>query len=204
MEPRDRGPVRRQGAVGGQPETGRSLRHELRRGGHRGAQGASRGRDPLSRAAGLAPRRRRSPAAERHDRAAAPASRRRDRGERVGADCRGRQRAREARGAAAGVGEDGVDRPACGRRRARGQHAADRHRELHADAAGGREPGGSEDAAAREDRAADVPRREDRQRAAQPLPSERRGADRPRPRRHERGRQRRARRCSSTSSRRAR
>ena len=43
--------------------------------------------------------------------------------------------ARAARGAAADLREDGVDRPARRRRRARGQHAADRHLELHADAA---------------------------------------------------------------------
>ena len=114
------------------------------------------------------------------------------------------QRARAARRAAAGFGEDGVDWPAGGRRRARGEHAADRHLELHADAARGREPGGPEDAPAREDRAADVPRREDRQRPAEPLASE------------PAGRRRTARRststrssttcsaCSSTSSRRAR
>ncbi len=51
--------------------------------------------------------------------------------------------ARAARGAAADLREDGVDRPARGRRRARGQHAADRHLELHADAHGGRRAGRS-------------------------------------------------------------
>ena len=48
---------------------------------------------------------------------------------------RGHLDARAARGAAADLGEDGVDRPARRRRGARGQHAADRHLELHADAA---------------------------------------------------------------------
>ncbi len=43
--------------------------------------------------------------------------------------------ARAARGAAADLRQDGVDRPAGRGRRARGQHAADRHLELHADAA---------------------------------------------------------------------
>ena len=50
-------------------------------------------------------------------------------------DRRGHLGARAARGAAADLREDGVDRPARGRRRARGEHAADRHLELHADAA---------------------------------------------------------------------
>ena len=81
---------------------------------------------------------------------------------------RGHHLARAARGAAADLGEDGVDRPARRRRRARGEHAADRHLELHADAARGRRSRRSADQAAREDRAADVPRREDRQRPAQP------------------------------------
>ena len=48
---------------------------------------------------------------------------------------RGRHRSRQSRRAAAPVGEDGGDRPAGGRRRARSQHAAHRHLELHADAA---------------------------------------------------------------------
>ena len=48
---------------------------------------------------------------------------------------RGRHRPREPRGAAAAVREDGGDRPAGGRRGARGEHAADGHLELHADAA---------------------------------------------------------------------
>ena len=82
---------------------------------------------------------------------------------------RGHHRARAARGAAADLREDGVDRPAGGRRRARGQHAADRHLELHADAARRRGSGGPAHAAAREDRAADVPGGEDRQRPAEPV-----------------------------------
>ena len=54
----------------------------------------------------------------------------------------------------------------------------------------------SEDQGAREDRAADVPRRQDRQRPAEPGAS---GAGRQRPGRSQRRHQRRARRCSSTS-----
>ena len=53
---------------------------------------------------------------------------------------RGRHRPREARRAAAAVREDGGDRPAGRRRGARGQHAAHRDLELHADAARGRDP----------------------------------------------------------------
>ena len=56
---------------------------------------------------------------------------------------RGHLGARAARGAAADFREDGVDRPARRRRRPRGQHAADRHLELHADAAPGRRAGRS-------------------------------------------------------------
>ncbi len=48
---------------------------------------------------------------------------------------RGHLDARAARGAAADLREDGVDRAARRRRGARGEHAADRHLELHADAA---------------------------------------------------------------------
>ena len=81
---------------------------------------------------------------------------------------RGHHLARAARGAAADLREDGLDRPARRRRRARGEHAAHRHLELHADAARGRRSGRSADQAAREDRAPDVPRRQDRQRPAQP------------------------------------
>ena len=55
-------------------------------------------------------------------------------------DPRGHHAARRARGAAADFGKDGLDRSAGGRRRARGEHAADRHLELHADAARGRRP----------------------------------------------------------------
>ena len=82
----------------------------------------------------------------------------------------------QPRGAAADLGEDGVDRPAGRRRRARGEHAAHRHLELHADAARRRRPGRSEDGAPREDREADVPRREDRQRPAESLASRRTAA----------------------------
>ena len=58
---------------------------------------------------------------------------------------RGHHRPRAARRAAADFREDGVDRAAGGRRGARGQHAADRHLELHADAARRRRPGRSDD-----------------------------------------------------------
>ena len=63
------------------------------------------------------------------------------------------------------------------------------HLELHADAAAGRRAGRSDDQGAREDRAPDVPRREDRQRPAEPGAA---GAGRQRPGRHQRRRQRRA------------
>ena len=53
---------------------------------------------------------------------------------------RGHLQPRAARGAAADLREDGVDRPARRRRGARGQHAAHRHLELHADAAAEAEP----------------------------------------------------------------
>ena len=74
-----------------------------------------------------------------------------------------------AGGTAAVVREDGVDRRAGGGRRPRGQHAVDRHLELHADAARECRPGRSANGAARENRAPDVPRREDRQRPAEPV-----------------------------------
>ena len=97
----------------------RAARVPGRRGGlPRAAQDAARG-------AAAAARQRRDDAAARRGR--------RDR--RDDPDHRGHLRARAARGAAADLREDGVDRPARGRRGARGQHAADRHLELHADAA---------------------------------------------------------------------
>ena len=100
---------------------------------------------------------------------------------------RGHHLARAARGAAADLREDGVDRPARGRRRARGQHAADRHLELHADAARAGRSGRSADEAAREDRAADLPRRQDRQQPAEPVAAARRPTRPGRPaRRHQR------------------
>ena len=110
---------------------------------------------------------------------------------------RGRHRSRESRGAAAAVREDGGDRSAGGRRRARGEHAAHRHLELHADAARTCRPGRSQDATAREDRAADVPRGQDRQQPAESRASVRRrdGSGRP-----ERRRSTTCCRCSSTSS----
>ena len=77
---------------------------------------------------------------------------------------RGHLGARAARGAAPDLREDGVDRVARGGRCARGEHAAHGHLELHPDAAPGRRTGRSEDEGAREDRAADLPRGEDRQR----------------------------------------
>ena len=82
---------------------------------------------------------------------------------------RRRHAARATRGAAPDFREDGVDRPAGGRRRPRGEHAADRHLELHADAARRRRSRRPEDEGAREDRAPDVPRREDRQRPPEPV-----------------------------------
>ena len=113
-------------------------------------------------------------------------------------DHRGHLRARAARGAAADLGEDGVDRPARRRRRARGEHAAHRHLELHADAAGGRRARRSADQGAREDRAADVPRRQDRQRPAEPGAA---GAGRQRARSTSTRSSTTCSRCSSTSSR---
>ena len=77
---------------------------------------------------------RRSAAGQRHDRAAAGGGRR-GRPSRHHRHPRGHHRARAARRAAAHLGKDGVARPAGRRRGARGQHAADRHLELHADAA---------------------------------------------------------------------
>ena len=91
------------------------------------------GGDAVSRAARDRPRRRAQDAARQpRDRAVPDA--RGDAG-RLDPRDRGRHRSREPRGAAAAVREDGGDRPARGRRRARGQHAAHRHLELHADAA---------------------------------------------------------------------
>ena len=88
----------------------------------------------------------RVPLATRHDAAAAAAGQRGDdaaarhdgRDRRHDRRRRGHFGARAARGAAADLGEDGVDRPARRGRRARGEHAADRHLELRADADAGR------------------------------------------------------------------
>ena len=90
------------------------------------------GRGVLPRAADDAARHRAAAAGQRRDHAA-PRLGRRDR--RHDRHHRGHLDARAARGAAADLREDGVDRPARRRRGARGQHAADRHLELHADAA---------------------------------------------------------------------
>ena len=73
--------------------------------------------------------------------------------------------------AAAAVREDGVDRRAGGGRCPRGQHAVDRHLELHADAARERRSERPEHGAAGEDRTADLPRGEDRERPAEPVAS---------------------------------
>ncbi len=100
--------------------------------------------------------------------ASAPLPDRRGRERRDDRPARGHHVARAARGAAADLGEDGLDRPARRRRRARGEHAAHRHLELHADAARRRGSGRSPHEAAREDRAADVPGGQNRQRPAQP------------------------------------
>ena len=108
----------------------------------------------------------RKPAAAQHRRRAVPDRRRI--ADRLDHRARGRHRPREPRGAAAALGEDGGDRAPGRRRGARGEHAAHGHLELHADAARSRGARRSEDAAAREDRAADVPGREDRQQPAEP------------------------------------
>ena len=76
-----------------------------------------------------------------------------------------------AGGAAAAVREDGVDRRAGGRRGPRGQYAVDRHLELHADAARERRSERPQHGVAGEDRTADLPRGEDRERPAEPLAS---------------------------------
>ena len=80
--------------------------------------------------------------------------------------------------AAAHLREDGVARSARGRRRARSEHAADRDFELHADAARERRSRGPAHAAARKNREADVPRRQDRQRPAESVAAKRGGCRR--------------------------
>ena len=107
-------------------------------------------------------------------------------------DHRGHHRPRAARGAAPDFRKDGVDRAARRGRGARGQHAAHRDLELHADAARGRRPAGSENRAAREDRASDVPGGEDRQRPVESVAARHAGR-RAHPRRSERRRRRRLR-----------
>ena len=109
-----------------------------------------------------------------------------------------------ARGAAAHLGEDGLARPAGRGRRPRGQHAADRHLQLHADAArAGRTP---------RTRAPPCSRRSRSRPSAPPASSTGcctcRAATPPTHRERTRGRPQRRRRatccrCSSTSSRRA-
>ncbi len=92
---------------------------------------------------------------------AAPATR--PSGGRLDSGHRRRHRSREPGRAVAAVREDGGDRIARRRRRARGEYASHRNLEFHAAPAraiGGR---GSAARAAREDRAADVPGSQDRQ-----------------------------------------
>ena len=133
--------VARAAAIGRHARATCSTRRSSRRCAPRGARHPLRRdavRVPLTRAAGdaTAPMPR---AARQRDRGAAaePCGRRVDV---VGMHPahRGHHRSRAARRAAADFREDGVDRPARRRRRARSQHAADRHLELHADAARGR------------------------------------------------------------------
>ena len=159
---------------GDRPAARRRLRRAVRRGAARGAPGRPARRDAVPGAAdapALAPTATRDARACSSTRRPCRCRARRAPTRSAGTILlhRGHHRPRAARRAAADFGEDGVDRPAGRRRRARGQHAADRHLELHADAARGRRPERSEDGAAREDRAADVPRREDRQRPAEPV-----------------------------------
>ncbi len=151
-------------------------------------QGASAFRVPLTAAAS---HRQPRPPREHHDGPAA-GDRRRRAGLRHHRDLRGHHRTHAARRAAAHLREDGVARRAGRRRGPRGQHAPDRHLQLHADAARRVGPRGPADGGAREDREADVPRRPHRQRAAAPVPLERRRRLRTHRRRRQRGRRRRA------------
>ena len=186
LEPPPRRAVRRAARGRGRPPAERALRSA------RSSRCSARDRESrrrhrvLPRAAVDAARAVAAAAGERRDDAAARL-RRGDR--RHHPDHRGHLQPRAARRAAADLREDGVDRPARRRRGARGQHAADRHLELHADAAAERRARRPAHQGAGEDRAADVPRRQDRQRPAQPGPA---GAGRFGPDRSARRDQRRA------------
>ena len=182
LEPRARVDLRRGAGRCGRPAAVRDLRRAVRGGAAGGARGEPARRHALQGAADQAARERGdrgrhdAPARQRHGGAAAELSRRCV--HRHHPPHRGHHRSDAPRRAAADLGKDGVDRPARGRRRPRSEHAADRNLELHADAAGRRRSGRSEDGAAREDRAPDVPRRQDRQRAAHAVPARARRAAR--------------------------
>ena len=176
--------LRHEDAVGRRAR--RDSRRRVLRGAARRPARFARRRGRLSRAAQDPPRARPQRARQRRDDAAA----RRGRGDRRDhPGARGHLGAGAARRAAADLREDGLDRPARRRRRARGEHAAHRHLELRADADGRGGAGRSEDQGAREDREADLPRRAHRQRPAEPVAA---GAGGQRPGRHQRGDQRRA------------
>ena len=97
---------------------------------------------------------------------------------RNGADPRGRDRAHAPRGAAPALGEDGLHRHPRGGRRPRGQHAPDGHLVLHPDAPGADRARGPALPPPREDREADLPRRQDHQQPPELLPiGERRARD---------------------------
>ncbi len=136
------------------------------------------------------PRAEQRAAHQHHHRAAA------DRGRRIGRrhhrDSRRHHRAVADGRAAAHLGKNGVAGPAGGRRGPRGQHPAHRHLELHADAARRRGSRRSAHAAARKDRAADVPRRAHCQRPVEPVAAQCRGSVRAQRRGPERRDRRRA------------
>ena len=137
MEPGAGRHLRPVGGRGERAQARRGVRRAVRRGAARGAARVAQRRVALPRAA----RRpcgegRRAPPREHRDRAAAGAERPvRHVDGRQHHHHRGRHRARAPRRAAADFRQDGVGRPAGRRRRARSEHAADRHLELHADAA---------------------------------------------------------------------
>ena len=177
----------------------RCLRPAVRGGAAGGAGRKPARRDAVSRAAGgpTSEWGRQRPVArarERDDRTAAESVWRFIGGCRHDSPHRGHHRPRPSRRAAPDFRKDGVDRPSRRRRGTRGEHAAHRHFELHADAARGRRSERSQDRAAREDRASDVPRGEDRQRSPQPLASRDRDE-----RAHARGPERRHHRCLCAS-----
>ncbi len=181
------------------------LRHALRRSGDGRAARAPGGRDALPRAARVAPRRRRPAAAQRHGGAAAPASRRRRR-RRCGSvllfeDISARVQLEEQLQVsekmasigllAAGVAHE-VNTPLTG-------IASFTQMLLE-----GANPEDPRTKPAREDRAPDVPRREDRQWPAEPLAPDRPADGGSCAGRHQRRRERRGSACSNTSSRPAR